>query len=306
MPKRYKKYKLSEHKIAVITILILTAVMGVLLLIQNSTVALLSPKGIVAQSELKLIGIAIGLMLIVALPLLVMGFTFARKYREDSKQTYAPTWDSPSISFALWAIPAAVITILAFVTWHGTHALDPYKKLNAQNKPMTIQVVALQWKWLFIYPDQNIATVNFVEFPEKTPINFELTADAPMNSFWIPELGGQIYAMSGMATHLNLMADATGEFQGSAAEISGAGFASMRFVAKSTSRTDFADWVTNVKGSTKGLSANEYEQLAKPNEGNYPATYYAAVQYGIFDDIMKKYMPAMPAGSHDSMHGMGM
>jgi cytochrome o ubiquinol oxidase subunit 2 len=307
MLKRYKKYKLSEHKLPIFILLGLSVVLILLLLVSGGNMLLLNPKGIIAFKERKLMGIVFGLMLIVAIPMLAMAFAFARKYRDGHKNTYSPTWDNSWLASFWWIFPASIITILAFITWHGAHALDPYKKLEAKNAPMTIQVVALQWKWLFIYPGQNIATVNFVEFPEQTPINFELTADAPMNSFWIPELGGQIYAMSGMSTHLNLMADKTGQFQGSAAEISGSGFAGMQFIAKSARKDDFASWVESVRQSPQGLDSQEYEKLAKPSE-NSSQTFYAATQYNLFNEIISKYMPAEPSGGPAShtMPGMEM
>jgi cytochrome o ubiquinol oxidase subunit 2 len=180
------------------------------------------------------------LMLLVAVPLLVMAFTFAWKYRATNipKQKHSPNWSGGKAKL-IFVLPAAVVAVLAVLIWKQSHVLDPYKPLQAKAQPITIQVVALQWKWLFIYPEQGIATVNFVEFPKATPVNFVLTADAPMNSFWIPQLGGQIYAMSGMATQTHLMADEVGEYAGSAAEISGAGFANMKFTAKSTTNEDF-------------------------------------------------------------------
>jgi cytochrome o ubiquinol oxidase subunit 2 len=160
--------------------------------------------------------------------------------------------------------------------------------------------VALQWKWLFIYPEQNIATVNFVEFPNSTPVNFQLTADAPMNSFWIPELGGQMYAMPGMSTQLHLMADRPGEFNGSAAEISGKGFSGMKFIAKATSQKDFDTWVKSVKQSSNMIDLSKYNKLAEPSENN-PVITYASVEKDLYNSIIMKFMPAM-----DNMHMEGM
>jgi cytochrome o ubiquinol oxidase subunit 2 len=150
-------------------------------------------------------------------------------------------------------------------------------------------VVALQWKWLFIYPGQNIATVNFVQFPENTPVNFIITADAPMNSFWIPQLGGQIYAMPGMSTQLHLMANGAGSYRGVSANLSGQGFADMKFIAKSSSSADFKRWVHSVSYSHNALSLAGYDKLALPSQNNLPAA-YSSKPTGLYDTIITKYM----------------
>jgi cytochrome o ubiquinol oxidase subunit 2 len=150
-------------------------------------------------------------------------------------------------------------------------------------------VIALDWKWLFIYPEQRIATVNYVAFPEKTPVNFQITADAPMNSFWIPQLGGQIYAMPGMSTKLHLMADRTGEFRGSSANISGEGFAGMTFTAKSDTSAGFDRWVKSIKQSPNQLSLGTYDQLAKPSQDN-PPMYYSLKEHNLYDIVVMKFM----------------
>jgi cytochrome o ubiquinol oxidase subunit 2 len=169
----------------------------------------------------------------------------------------------------------------------------------SSNRPVAIKVVALRWKWLFIYPEQNIATVNFVEFPERTPVHFELTADAPMSSFWIPQLGTQIYAMAAMQTQLNVMANSEGEYAGKNMEINGAGYADMNFKAKSVSRDDFDAWIQHVKQASSTLDQVAYEDLAKPTEAN-PVAYYSSVTQGLYDSIMMKFM--MPG----NMQGMKM
>jgi cytochrome o ubiquinol oxidase subunit 2 len=157
--------------------------------------------------------------------------------------------------------------------------------LESNTKPLKIQVVALQWKWLFIYPEQGIATVNFVQFPEQTPINFEITADAPMNSFWIPQLGGQIYAMPGMVAKLHLIADKEGSYRGSSANLSGKGFAGMKFIAKSSSEADFEAWVDSVRQS----GPIDYTKVAEPSE-YAPAAFYSLSDDNLFNQIVMKYM----------------
>ena len=179
---------------------------------------------------------------------------------------------------------------MAFVTWNAAHELDPYKPIENGKTPLTIQVVAIDWKWLFIYPEQGIATVNFVEFPAQTPIRFELSADgSPMNSFWIPELSGQIYSMAGMATVIHMMADGPGVYPGRAAEINGKGLADMTFTAKSVWQSDFDDWVALVKRSPLKLTGPVYNELVKPSL-NHPIQLYSDVESDLFNKIVMKYM----------------
>jgi cytochrome o ubiquinol oxidase subunit 2 len=188
-----------------------------------------------------------------------------------------------------WGIPIVIIGILSVVTWTSSHDLDPYKKIDSTTKPITIRVIALQWKWLFLYPDQNIATVNEVRFPEKTPVNFELTADAPMNAFWIPNLGSQVYAMSGMTSKLSLEANSTGTYDGSSSNISGKGYAGMTFKAKSETKKDFDMWARNIAASDNHLTWSEYSKLAEPSENNQ-VTYYMLHDSDLYNKVIMKYM----------------
>jgi cytochrome o ubiquinol oxidase subunit 2 len=167
--------------------------------------------------------------------------------------------------------------------------LDPFKPIQADKKEMTIQVVALQWKWLFIYPEEKIASVNFFQIPVRTPIRFQITADAPMNSFWIPHLGGQIYAMPKMKTDLNLIADEEGLFRGMSANLSGEGFSGMTFDTRSSSEDDYRKWVESAKQSSKSLNFEEYNQLAAPSFNN-PVEIYKLQDEDLFDQIINKFM----------------
>lgn len=263
--------------------------------------AFLNPQGFIALQERRVLIIAVSVMLVVAIPLLTAIFWFAYKYRATATDTdaniqaeYNPEWNfNPWVQFFCWAIPIAVIAIIGVFNWTSTHALDPSRPIVSDQPPITIKVVALQWKWLFIYPGQNIATVNFLEIPENTPVNFDLTADAPMNSFWIPQLGSQIYEMPGMETHLHLIANKTGDFNGSDAEISGAGFASMKFITRSASQSDFDAWVSSVKNSANSLGADQYKTLTEPSTLGSPII-YASVQNNLFEAIMAKYMLPTP------------
>ncbi len=166
------------------------------------TFAVLTPKGTIAHQERHLMVVATAVI-----PVLALTFFFVWKYREGKQEaTYSPEMESsPKIGFLLWLTPIIIIGVIGVINWKSTHTLDPYKPIPSDKKPITIEVIALQWKWLFIYPDEHIATVNFLEFPEGTPVSFKLTADAPMSSFWIPQLGSQMFAMQGMQNQLHLI-----------------------------------------------------------------------------------------------------
>ena len=254
--------------------------------------ALLNPKGIIALHERDLMVTSVLIMLIVVVPAYFLLFRFAIKYNAKNTSIKTPE-DNKSSKHAwfFWIAPAVIVFFLSLITWQTTHALDPYKPIVSDNKPITIQVVALNWKWLFIYPEQHIATVNFIQIPVNTPVHFDLTADAPMNSFWIPQLGGQIYAMPGMSTQHNLMATEEGDFAGSAAEINGAGFSGMKFITRSSSQEAFDQWLETVKQATTTLTREEYELLAKPSE-NTPVTFYSSVDENMYTSVIQKFMPA--------------
>jgi cytochrome o ubiquinol oxidase subunit II len=181
--------------------------------------------------------------------------------------------------------------VLATLTWHMTHALDPYKPIPSAEKPINIQAVSLDWKWLFIYPDQNIATVNQLTFPVKVPLSFKLTSATVMTSFFIPQLGSQMYAMGGMQTQLHLLADKLGTYAGHNQQLSGIGYANMYFKAKAVSPEEFHAWVQTVRQSPEKLDLNRYEQLTKPNDGYYPVTYFSAVEPDLFLYILRKFDP---------------
>ena len=250
------------------------------------------PQGPIALEERNLIILAVVLMLLIAIPMLVLLYTFAWKYRAGNKKAkYDPEHVGNAWRQILWwVIPAVIIVALAFVDWASTHALDPFAPIVSNNPPLTIEVVALQWKWLFIYPAQGIATVNYIQFPEQTPVHFVLTADAPMSSFWIPELGSQIYAMAAMQTQLSLEASSTGEYIGKDTEINGAGYAGMTFTAQSVSQEDFNAWVASVKNSSNTLTPAVYNNTLMPPSENVPSSTYSSVDPSLYDTILMKYM----------------
>lgn len=269
----------------------------------SADVQILNPKGLIAHAQRDLILTAYALMFVIVIPIFILAAIIGIKFREGSKNgPYEPERKHGKLQEVFWwIIPSIIVLILAVINWNATHALDPYKPLESDKKPLTIRVVALQWKWLFIYPEQNIATINYVQFPEQTPINFELTADAPMSSFWIPSLGGQIYAMTGMSTQLKLMADKADEYRGVPTEINGHGYAKMTFKAKSTSQYDFDRWVDGVRTSPYTLDIAEYQKLIKPTE-DHEIIYYSSAQNSLYNDIMMKFMPPHEAITHSGGH----
>jgi len=257
-----------------------------------SHIVLFDPKGPIGHAERFIISTAILLMLIVVIPVLVMSFWFSRKYRASNTQaTYTPKWSySAKIDLVIWLVPFGIITILGILAWRGTHNLNPYKPIDLGIKPIRIEAVSLDWKWLFIYPDHHIATVNQLVFPAKVPLSFKITSDTVMTSFFIPQLGSQIYAMAGMQTRLHLMADEPGVYFGQNQQFSGRGFADMNFEAMANSREEFEAWVLKAKESPDGLDLPRYEELRKPSVG-YPVTYFSSVKPDLFDYIISQYMP---------------
>jgi len=273
--------------------LLLVVVLGVVVhgYFSRHPMAILSPAGPIAQDERNLIYITMLLSLLVVVPVFVLLFVISYKYRAGRQQKYTPEVDgNRAIETVWWTIPTLLIVVVSILNWTSSYALDPSRALRSKTAPLTIQVVALQWKWLFIYPEQHIATVNYVEFPTNTPIDFQITADAPMNSFWIPRLGGQIYAMPGMSTQLHLLADKVGDYQGSSANISGDGFAAMRFTATAVPDTSFKNWVNDAKQWPVALDRAQYKALAEP--GISPNVLeYPLAEPSLYDEIVIKYMP---------------
>ncbi|UTH76588.1 ubiquinol oxidase subunit II [Chromobacterium sp. IIBBL 290-4] len=258
---------------------------------------ILDPKGPVAAGQKSLIITATALMLLVVIPVIVMTLMFAWKYRASNKDAaYEPKWShSTKIELVVWLIPCVIIAFLATLTWKTTHELDPYRPLESAQKPIQVQVVALNWKWLFIYPEQQIASVNELAFPAGTPVSFKITSDAAMNSFFIPQLGGQIYAMAGMQTQLHLLANEPGTYKGFSSNYSGAGFSGMKFNAIATKTPEeFNAWVAKVKASSQKLDAGNYLQLLKPSEKN-PVAYYSATTPYLFEAVLHKYMAGRPS-----------
>ncbi len=284
-------------KLKLLPILLIVLIVGALgfFVFRDVHLAVFEPAGIVAAKERNLMVTTLLLSVFVVVPVFVMTFLIVWRYRAENAEAkgleYKPDWDRQrTIEAIWWGVPCIIILILAVITWRGTHELDPYRALSSSKKPLTVQVVALQWKWLFIYPDQNIATVNYLQIPEDTPINFEITSDAPMNSFWIPKLGGQMYAMEGMTSQLHLMADQPGTYTGVSANLSGKGFADMHFLVRSSTNQDFSKWVETVRQTRHNLTMDEYATLAKPGDHRAHYYYYSNVKTDLYGTIVSKFM----------------
>ena len=261
----------------------------------------LAPRGQIAAEELKLIIFSAEIMLLVVIPVIFMALWFAWRYREKNNAKYTPDWKhSTVLEIIWWTIPIIIILILGTVTWRTTHSLDPYKPISSPIKPVNVEVVSLDWKWLFIYPDYKIATVNHLNLPVGTPINFKITAASPMNSFIIPQLGGQIYAMTGMTTQLHLLANDTGVYRGLATNYTGVGFSGMHFDTEITSSEDFAVWVRKTQSDTERLTTSVFWERLMPKSMNDPVAYFGSVDDGLFDSIIMHYMMPNPEIRHDS------
>lgn len=250
----------------------------------------LDPKGPIALAERDLLFTAVAFMLVVIVPVFALTFWFAWRYRASAKtDRYDPDWSySAPIDAVVWLVPALIVVTLGVLLWINTHRLDPYKPLASAGPRLEVEVIAQDWKWLFIYPEQRIATVNQLVFPSRTPLSLRLTSDTVMNSFYIPALSGQIYAMAGMVTQLNLLADSPGQFTGRNSQYSGAGFSDQHFEAIALSQEDFDVWVAEVKQSTEQLDAATYRALAAPSR-KHPVTHYSTVEANLFGTVVAKY-----------------
>jgi len=269
---------------------------AVALLLAGCQTVLMSPSGDLAVQQRNLIITSTLLMLLIIVPVIVLTLLFAWHFRASNKKAeYDPEWDHSTIlELLIWAAPLLIIIALGAITWVSTHKLDPYRPLDrvaenrpvpANSRPLLVNVVALDWKWLFIYPEQGIATVNELAAPVDRPIQFKITASTVMNSFFIPALAGQIYAMPGMETQLQAVINAPGEFKGFSANYSGRGFSGMHFLFHGVSEEGFAQWVKKAKAGGGDLDREAYVKLAAPSE-NDPVTYYATVEPGLYRAIL--------------------
>jgi cytochrome o ubiquinol oxidase subunit II len=248
---------------------------------------ILDPRGPIAASQRLLLINSTVIMLVVVIPVIVAALVFAWWYRVSNAHATRSLDESyeERVEFVTWSIPTLIVILLSGVIWISSHQLDPRAPIAAKSDPVRVDVVALDWKWLFIYPDQGVAAVNELVIPAATPIEFRLTSATVMNSFFVPQLGTQIYTMGGMTTHLNLLADKPGEYPGFSANFSGDGFPWMRFVAKSVPAGDFNAWLEQVRGSGSALDDAGYAALAKPSKAVPPTTYRSVVP-NLFERIV--------------------
>ena len=245
-------------------------------------------------------------MLAIVLPVMVLIAGFAFWFRASNPRAfYWPEWEfSGHLELIVWAIPALVIVVLGGVAWFGSHDLDPFKPLPGKAKPVEIQVVALDWKWLFIYPDEGVASVNGPAVPMGVPIHFTITSSGVMNSFFVPRLGSQIYAMAGMASQLWLQADETGSFRGFSANFSGLGFADMRFDLKALPAGGYAKWIADAKASGADLDRARYAELVKPSINVSPSA-YRSVDPRLFESIVNGSAPQPSASIRPTPQATG-
>jgi cytochrome o ubiquinol oxidase subunit 2 len=259
----------------------------------------LDPRGPVGAAEKLILIDSVAIMMTIVAPTIIAILAFAWWFRAANRRaTYRPDWAfSGQLELLVWAIPLLVVTFLGGIAWFGSHALDPYKPLASPAKPIEVEVVSLDWKWLFLYPDADVATVNQLVIPVGVPVHFRLTSSGVMNSFFVPALGSQIYTMAGMTTQVSLQADHPGVYPGLSAQFSGDGFADMRFQVRAVNPAAFSRWVAQTRASGPILDQGAYAALAGPSQNVRPAT-YRAVQPGLFATIARGPAP------HTSRKGM--
>ena len=284
----------TRRLITVALVLAVLIIVGAMLSTQQFDV--LGSKGTIAAQQRDLLIFTAILSLAIIIPVYLLAFVIVRKYRIDAKKPaqYTPEWDgNRKLEILWWGIPGLIILVLSAVTWQTSHSLDPFRAIQSSKPPLDVQVVALQWKCLFIYPEQGIASVNYVQFPKDRPVRFSITSDAPMNAFWIPRLGGMVYAMSGMSTQLNLQANGEGSYRGVSSNLSGDGFADMNFTAQSVSQESFDVWARMIKQQSPRFGDSEYQLLVQPSTPKQP-TQYRLTDQNLYNQVVAKYMNQEP------------
>jgi cytochrome o ubiquinol oxidase subunit II len=263
--------------------------------LSGCNLAVLNPKGPVGAGDSTILVDSVVIMLAIVAPTVVATLAAAWWFRaSNTRARYWPDWEySGQLEMIVWAIPLLTIMLLGGVTWIGSHDLDPAKPLASKEQPLNVQVVSLDWKWLFIYPDQHLASVNRLVIPAGTPIHFSLTSGSVMTAFFVPELGSMIYTMNRMVTQLNLAADQPGKYRGLASHFSGDGFSDMHFEVEALAPQDFYAWLGQVRAGGPTLTPQSYLELAK--QGIVPAPFtYQKVDDGLFDKIADQTLPPGP------------
>jgi cytochrome o ubiquinol oxidase subunit 2 len=253
---------------------------------------ILDPQGPIGVAEKTILIDSLAIMLAIVLPTIIAILAFAFWFRaSNAKAFHWPDWEySGRIELVVWSIPTLTVILLGGVAWLGAHQLDPPKPIEGSDKPLTIQAVSLDWKWLFIYPDHKVATINTLTVPVGVPLQFQLTSASVMNAFFIPQLGSMIYTMNGMATRLNLRADAIGTLQGLSTQFSGDGFADMHFDVHVVPSEQFSKWAQDASSAQQALDERSYEQIASPSMKNAPAIYRLA-DPNLFNSIVTQKLP---------------
>ena len=273
------------------------AIMPLLAGCSHAHLSFLAPQGPIAAAQRDHFWLVIAITLVVVLPVFVLTPVIVWRYRYGGRATYRPRWSfSRRLEYVIWGIPFLIVGILAVFLWRQTYALDPYNPLPADTEPLHVQVVGYDWKWLFIYPDQHIATVDELVFPDDRPLALELTSDTVMQSFFIPSLGSQVYAMNGMVTRLHLAADGPGRFRGENSQYNGKGFHTQRFTARAVSDAAFSDFVARVRRQGRALDRPTYQildgrntvpELARALDGTGDdALRFSAIPDGLFSAIV--------------------
>jgi cytochrome o ubiquinol oxidase subunit II len=267
-------------------------------LMASCSFGVLDPKGPVGADEKVILFDATVIMLAVVVPVIVCTLAFAWWFRANNRfARRRPDWEySGRIEFVTWSIPAMIVLFLGGIAWIGSHELDPKKALQREAPPLEVEVVSLDWKWLFIYPQEQVAAVNELVIPVNTPVHFKLTSGSVMNSFFVPQLGSQIYTMAGMTTQLNLLASHLGTYMGISAQFSGEGFSDMRFDVRAVSAEDYRAWLASSQASAAQLNADRYSELAMPSMHDEPAT-FSQVKDGLFDGIVRSHGAAIALAS---------
>jgi cytochrome o ubiquinol oxidase subunit 2 len=247
----------------------------------------LDPKGPIAFAERQILYDSTGIMLAIVIPTILATLGVAFWFRASNlRARYRPNFEhSGRLELLVWAIPIMTVFLVGGVAWVGSHDLDPKRPIESAGSPVRVQVISLDWKWLFIYPDEGVATVNQLTIPVGRPVKFELTGSGVMNSFFVPQLGSQMYTMAGMVTNLNLQADHAGTYRGLSAEFSGDGFAGMRFTVDAVNDGDYAKWVADARSTGRSFDIDTYTELAKPSTAVVPIT-YGTVSSNIFNTIV--------------------
>jgi cytochrome o ubiquinol oxidase subunit 2 len=257
--------------------------------------SILDPQGPVGLADRAIMIDSLVIMLAVVIPVIVATLAFTWWYRaSNTRARYLPDWAySGRLELVIWSIPVLVIVFLGGMAWIGAHDLDPAKPLPSRDPPLRVQVVSLDWKWLFIYPDQGVASVNELVVPAGQPVRFMLTSASVMNVFFVPQLGSMIYTMNGMSTQLNLQADKPGVFYGESAHFSGDGFSGMHFDVRAVSPGEFADWIQEGRASTAVLDDQGYRQLEVQSQ-NVPVQAYRAPNPNLYFEVVSQKLPPGP------------